>query len=132
MLDILTGLDKLILFSLPLASGVTVFPGAMVTVNNKGEVILATASANKPWYLCISDSEEPMVKAAGTVGLILGDVRYKTDNFVTGGTYTYSVGTPLTLAAGGKLKPAEGSDVIVGYIEQIISANPVIAIVRGF
>jgi len=129
MLDILTGLDKLILFSLPLASGVTVFPGAMVTVNEDGEVILATASANKPWYLCISDSEEPMVKAAGTVGLILGDVRYKTDNFDTG---SYSVGTPLTIAAGGKLKPAGASDVIVGYIEQIVSSSPTVAIVRGF
>ena len=129
MLDILTGLDKVILFSLPLANGVTVFPGAMVTVNADGKVVLAAANS-KPWYLCISNSEEPMVKAAGTVGLILGDVRYKTDNFDTG---SYSVGTPLTLAAGGKLKPAGASDVIVGYIEQITSTSPkTIAIVRGF
>ena len=132
MLDILTGLDKVILFSLPLANGVTVFPGAMVTVNNKGEVILAAANS-KPWYLCISDSQEPMVKAAGTVGLILGDVRYKTDNFDTGDTGSYSVGTPLTLAADGKLKKAGASDIIVGYIEQITSTSPkTIAIVRGF
>jgi len=130
MLDILTGLDKLILFSLPLANGVTVFPGAMVTVDANGKVILATANS-KPWYLCISDSQEPMVKAAGTVGLILGDVRYKTDNFDTGSSYP--VGTPLTLAAGGKLKPAGATDVIVGYIEQIVSSNPtLVAIVRGF
>ena len=129
MLDILTGLDKLILFSLPLADNANVFPGAIVTVNNAGKVVLATANS-KPWYLCISDSQEPMVKAAGTVGLILGDVRYKTDNFDTGGSY--SVGTPLTLAAGGKLTSAGATDVIVGYIEQIVSSNPTVAIVRGF
>ena len=132
MLDILTGLDKLILFSLPLANGVTVFPGAMVTVDANGKVILATTN-NTPWYICISDSEEPMVKAAGTVALIAGDARCLTDNFVEDADL--EVGTELAIAPGGKLEIAEKTVVVggeegttvtvkntvVGYVERVVA-----------
>jgi len=142
MFENLSGMDKVILFSLPLATvggGVTaddikVFPGAMVTVDNNGKVILATTN-NTPWYICISDSEEPMVKAAGTVALIAGDSRCLTDNFVNG--TSLSVGTELAIAPGGKLKvatttPPEGGvkDIVVGYVEHVVPTSPLKAIVR--
>ena len=132
MFENLSGMDKVILFNLPLEDGVTVFPGAMVTVDNSGKVILATTSST-PWYICISDSQEPMVKAAGTVALIAGDSRCLTDNFVNGASL--SKGTELAIADGGKLKvattPTEGvKDIVVGYVEHVVSTSPLKAIVR--
>ncbi len=131
MFENLSGMDKVILFNLPLKDGVTVFPGAMVTVDNSGKVILATTSST-PWYICISDSQEPMVKAAGTVALIAGDSRCLTDNFVNGASL--SKGTELAIASGGKLKVAETvadiKDIVVGYVEHVVSTSPLKAIVR--
>ena len=131
MFENLSGMDKVILFNLPLKDGVTVFPGAMVTVDNSGKVILATTSST-PWYICISDSQEPMVKAAGTVALIADDSRCLTDNFVNGASL--SVGTELAIASGGKLKVAETvegiKDIVVGYVEHVVSTSPLKAIVR--
>ena len=131
MFENLSGMDKVILFNLPLEDGVTVFPGAMVTVDNSGKVILATTSST-PWYICISDSQEPMVKAAGTVALIAGDSRCLTDNFVNGASL--SKGTELAIASGGKLKVAETvegiKDIVVGYVEHVVSTSPLKAIVR--
>ena len=132
MFENLSGMDKVILFNLPLADDVTTFPGAMVTVDNSGKVILATTSST-PWYICISDSQEPMVKAAGTVALIAGDSRCLTDNFVE--DTELEVGTELAIASGGKLKvataPAEGvKDIVVGYVEHVVSTSPLKAIVR--
>lgn len=133
MFENLSGMDKVILFNLPLKDGVTVFPGAMVTVDNSGKVILATTSST-PWYICISDSQEPMVKAAGTVALIAGDSRCLTDNFVNGASL--SKGTELAIASGGKLKVAETvadiKDIVVGYVEHVVSTSPLKAIVRMF
>jgi len=131
MFENLSGMDKVILFNLPLKDGVTVFPGAMVTVDNSGKVILATTSST-PWYICISDSQEPMVKAAGTVALIAGDSRCLTDNFVEDAEL--EVGTELAIADGGKLKVAETvegiKDIVVGYVEHVVSTSPLKAIVR--
>lgn len=131
MFENLSGMDKVILFNLPLKDGVTVFPGAMVTVDNSGKVILATTSST-PWYICISDSQEPMVKAAGTVALIAGDSRCLTDNFVNGASL--KKGTELAIASGGKLKVAETvegiKDIVVGYVEHVVSTSPLKAIVR--
>ena len=131
MFENLSGMDKVILFNLPLADDVTTFPGAMVTVDNSGKVILATTSST-PWYICISDSQEPMVKAAGTVALIAGDSRCLTDNFVNGASL--SKGTELAIASGGKLKVAETvegiKDIVVGYVEHVVSTSPLKAIVR--
>jgi len=137
MFENLSGMDKVILFSLPVslpvATGQELFPGAMVTVDNSGKVILATTNST-PWYICISDSQEPMVKAAGTVALIAGDSRCLTDNFVNGASL--SVGTELAIAPGGKLKVAtttEGvKDIVVGYVEHVVSESPLQAIVRMF
>ena len=131
MFENLSGMDKVILFNLPLADNANVFPGAMVTVDNSGKVILADTNST-PWYICISDSQEPMVKAAGTVALIAGDSRCLTDNFDNGASL--SVGTELAIASGGKLKVAETvvgiKDIVVGYVEHVVSTSPLKAIVR--
>jgi len=138
MFENLSGMDKVILFSLPVslpvATGQELFPGAMVTVDNSGKVILATTNST-PWYICISDSQEPMVKAAGTVALIAGDARCLTDNFVENAEL--EVGTELAIAPGGKLKvattPTQGvKDIVVGYVEHVVSESPLQAIVRMF
>jgi len=143
MFENLSGMDKVILFNLPLKDGVTVFPGAMVTVDN-GEVVLANTDS-APWYICISDSEEPMVKAAGTVALILGDARCLTDNFADAVWTTLAAGDELAIAPGGKLEKAEKTvevegttatvkNTVVGYVERVVApgatGHPPLAIVR--
>ena len=142
MFENLSGMDKVILFSLPVATGQELFPGAMVTVNADGKVILATTN-NTPWYICVSNSEEPMVKAAGTVALIAGDARCLTDNFVEDADL--EVGTELAIAPGGKLEIAEKTvevegttatvkNTVVGYVERVVApgatGHPPLAIVR--
>lgn len=127
--ELLTGLNRIDVFSKPLKKGEVVTPGTLVVIDNNGEVVKASPERAMPVYLCISNSEEPAVKAAGTVALVYGDLRVKTDNFVDD---NYSAGDPLTVGPNGTLKKHTPSDrtPVIGYVEQVIDPASKVMIVR--
>ncbi|MEM4668959.1 MAG: hypothetical protein QW650_00360 [Thermofilum sp.] len=127
--ELLTGLNRVDVFSAPLKKGVNVTPGTLVVIDSSGEVVRATPERAMPVYVCISNSEEPAVRAAGTVALVYGDLRMKTDNFVDD---NYSPGDPLTVGPNGAFKKHTPSDntPVVGYVEQVIDPANKVMIVR--
>lgn len=128
--ELLTGLNKVDVFSKPVKADETLAPGTLVVIDQNGEVTKASPTRAMPCYLCISDTNEPAVKAAGTVALVYGDLRIKTDNFAAG---SYSVGDPLTVGANGtfaKFDPQSSTTPVIGYVEQVIDAANKIMIVR--
>ncbi len=118
MFELLVALDKLVVFSKPVASTVTVKlkPGMIVTVVND-QIVLPPAEGYSPVYVVLSDQDEPVTIASGTVGIAFGDMRFVTDQVESG---TYAPGTALVASTNGKLKKYDGSSSnIIGYVEQV-------------
>ena len=123
MFELLVALDKIVVFSKPVASTVTVKlkPGMIVTVVND-QIVLPPTEGYSPVYVVLSDQDEPVTIASGTVGIAFGDMRFVTDQFVTDQVEpgTYAPGTALVASTNGKLKKiAPGSGNIIGYVEQV-------------
>ena len=119
MFELLVALDKIVVFSKPVASTVTVKlkPGMIVTVVND-QIVLPPTEGYSPVYVVLSDQDEPVTIASGTVGIAFGDMRFVTDQFDESGTY--APGTALVASTNGKLKKiAPGSGNIIGYVEQV-------------
>lgn len=128
--DLLTGLTRVDVFNKPVKSGETLKPGMLVVIDTKGEVTKADpAGQYAPWYVCISDTDEPAVRAAGSVALVYGDLRIKTDNVVAD---TYAVGDPITIGPNGSFKKHVGTDTtpIIGYVEQVVDTANNVLIIR--
>lgn len=118
MFELLVALDKIVVFSKPVASTVTVKlkPGMIVTVVND-QIVLPPTEGYSPVYVVLSDQDEPVTIASGTVGIAFGDMRFVTDQVESG---TYAPGTALVASTNGKLKKiAPGSGNIIGYVEQV-------------
>lgn len=120
MFELLVALDKIVVFSKPVASTVTVKlkPGMIVTVVND-QIVLPPTEGYSPVYVVLSDQDEPVTIASGTVGIAFGDMRFVTDQFDESGTY--APGTALVASTNGKLKKYDGSGSgnIIGYVEQV-------------
>ncbi len=128
--DLLTGLTRVDVFNKPVKSGVTLKPGTLVVIDDNGEVTQADPSGRyAPWYVCLSDTDEPAVKAAGSVALVYGDIRIKTDNVVAD---TYAAGDPITVGPNGSFKKHTDTDTtpIIGYVEQVVDAANNVLIIR--
>ncbi len=118
MFELLVALDKLVVFSKPVASTVTVKlkPGMIVTVVND-QIVLPPTEGYSPVYVVLSDQDEPVTIASGTVGIAFGDMRFVTDQVESG---TYAPGDALVASTNGKLKKYErASEIQLGYVEQV-------------
>ena len=123
MFELLVALDKLVVFSKPVALTVPVKlkPGMIVTVVND-QIVLPPTAGYSPVYVVLSDQDEPVTIASGTVGIAFGDMRFVTDQVESG---TYKAGFALVASTNGKLKKYDGSVVadytpnIIGYVEQV-------------
>ena len=131
MFELLTGLNNLNIFNVPAKKGVSFKPGQLAVINSSGEAEPADPAGHyAPWYVVFSDANEPAVQAAGTIALMYGDMRIKTDNVVDD---TYAPGDPLTIGTNGALKKydsANDSTPVVGYVEQVVDATNKVLIVR--
>ena len=121
MFELLVALDKLIVFSKPVAPTVTVKlkPGMIVTVVND-QIVLPPTEGYSPVYVVLSDQDEPVTIASGTVGIAFGDMRFVTDQVESG---TYEAGDALVASTKGKLKKKDWQnglkDEVIGYVEQV-------------
>lgn len=117
--DLLTALDKVHVFSAPVASSVNVKlkPGMFVAIVNK-QVVLPPTDGYAPVYCVLSDMDEPVTKASKTVGLMYGNARIKTSVVQQG---TYAPGDPITAGSNGLLKKATGSsEHVIGFVEDVV------------
>ena len=120
MFELLVALDKLVVFSKPVAStvtdnGIVLKPGMIVTVVND-QIVLPPTVGYSPVYVVLSDQDEPVTIASGTVGIAFGDMRFVTDQVESD---TYKAGDALVTSTNGKLQKYESSGNIIGYVEQV-------------
>ena len=120
MFELLVALDKLVVFSKPVALTVSVKlkPGMIVTVVND-QIVLPPRKGYSPVYVVLSDQDEPVTIASGTVGIAFGDMRFVTDQVEQVASGTYEAGDALVASTNGKLKKYDGSGNIIGYVEQV-------------
>jgi len=122
MFELLVALDKFVVFSKPVAPTVTVKlkPGMIVTVVND-QIVLPPREGYSPVYVVLSDQDEPVTIASGTVGIAFGDMRFVTDQVESVESGTYAPGDALVASTNGKLKKYNDSGNIIGYVEQVTS-----------
>jgi len=119
MLNLLTGLNNVQLWSQELAADTVVTSGMFVSII-EGKAALPGATGKAPYYLVFGNSNVPSVEGSGAISLIYGLCRIETDKFVPStldDPLDYSAGTPLTVNAAGLLTPAAAGDFVVGTVE---------------
>lgn len=121
MLNLLTGLNNVQLWSQELGSDVSVVSGMFVTIT-EGKAALPTVKGDGPCYLVFGSSDVPSVEGSNKIALIYGICRIETDQYVAedgGGPVVYSAGDALTVNTDGKLIPAVAGDFVVGVVEAV-------------
>lgn len=122
---LLHGFNNVQVFSKQISDTDETIEGGMFVVITGGKAALPSAAGTGPFYMVVSDVEDPSVSAANSYTLLLGRTRIETTQVDATYLTSAAAGDVLTVGTDGKLIKfdSESHAHSVGIVEEVVTSG---------